>query len=666
MVNAKKAKRSSPTLSNGVRTLGRSSDTIATVGVGIDSMIARGDSRRDYSHMLDCHMKTKNALVSILILCAVLPVLLIPMSAKAGPIPDTGQTKCYNDSEEIKCPRPGEPFYGQDGNYTFNPPSYTKLDEARNDLADDATEWVMVRDNVTGLIWEVKTDDASIHDKYDAYTWCDNNPDTNGGNAGTCGDGTDTEDFINALNTANFGGFSDWHLPNVRDLISLANLNRYAPAIDTNYFPNRAWDMLTYGYWSSTTSAAHNHTAWHMDFEIGFAGDNVKSNSNYVRAVRGGQPARSHHFVDNGNGTVTDTDTGLMWQQETAPDGMNWQNALSYCEDLILGGYDDWRLPNVVELISLADPNGFYPAINTNYFPAPGIHYSNWSSTTWAYRIDEARDVGFNSGKAGSGGKSANMYVRAVRGRQSRSLEFGDLLVSGIPTTPTNQTGAFISVGGSNIVSYKYKLDEGSYGVETPVATVIVLSSLSHGSHTLDVIGKDADGIWQSEQDAPSIAWAVDTTPPNADAGSDSTMGENTTVTLSGLNSSDPDSGIAFYYWEQTAGTSISLSDTTVSQPTFVTPDVSSDGESLSFQLTVTNNAGSKSTATRIVNISWSNVAPVSNAGSDQAVEEGDTVTLNGLDSSDEDDGISTYQWAQTAGTAVTISDKAAAHLYSS
>ena len=59
----------------------------------------------------------------------------------------------------------------------------------------------MVRDNVTGLFWEVKTDDGSIHDKDNTYTWYDSNPATNGGNAGTAGEGTDTEDFIEALNS---------------------------------------------------------------------------------------------------------------------------------------------------------------------------------------------------------------------------------------------------------------------------------------------------------------------------------------------------------------------------------------------------------------------------------------------------------------------------------
>jgi hypothetical protein len=132
----------------------------------------------------------------------------------------------------ITCPSPGQPFYGQDGNYTINPPSYTKLDAQGNDLADDAPSWVMVRDNVTRLIWEMKTDDGSIHDKDNKYTWYDSNPTTNGDNAGTPGDGTDTEDFINALNAANFGGHSDWRMPTVNELRSIVDYGRSDPAIN--------------------------------------------------------------------------------------------------------------------------------------------------------------------------------------------------------------------------------------------------------------------------------------------------------------------------------------------------------------------------------------------------------------------------------------------------
>lgn len=99
---------------------------------------------------------SKTAIISVLVISMLSFVVL------AGPVPDTGQTKCYDNSGEITWPQLGESFYWQDVQYAINQPSYTKPDASRNDLSDDATSRVMVRDNVTGLIREAKTDDGSI------------------------------------------------------------------------------------------------------------------------------------------------------------------------------------------------------------------------------------------------------------------------------------------------------------------------------------------------------------------------------------------------------------------------------------------------------------------------------------------------------------------------
>ena len=56
------------------------------------------------------------------------------------PVPDTGQTLCYDDTEEITCADPGESFYGQDDQQTINPQSYTKMDEHGNDRREEETE----------------------------------------------------------------------------------------------------------------------------------------------------------------------------------------------------------------------------------------------------------------------------------------------------------------------------------------------------------------------------------------------------------------------------------------------------------------------------------------------------------------------------------------------
>jgi hypothetical protein len=136
---------------------------------------------------------------------------------------------------------------------------------------------------------------------------------------------------------------------------------------------------------------------------------------------------------------------------------------------------------------------------------------------------------------------------------------------------------------------------------------------------------------------------------------------EGETVTLDGSNSTDPDNDIQIYLWQQIGGTPVILSDSNVVQPTFVTPDVGPDGDSLEFELTVADQIDQQDVDTCIVNVTWHNEPPASHAGDDQTVGEGETVTLDGSASTDSDDGIQSYLWIQTDGIPVTLSDTAAA-----
>lgn len=138
--------------------------------------------------------------------------------------------------------------------------------------------------------------------------------------------------------------------------------------------------------------------------------------------------AGSAGFRDNGNGTVTDITTNLMWQQ--CSDGLSgtgcatgtlsivtWDNAISYCEGLSLGGFTDWRLPKIKELQSLVDmTRATAPTINITYFPNTQSIY--WSSTSYAPSTTNAWIVEFGYGYTiGSGYKTNLGYIRCVRGQ---------------------------------------------------------------------------------------------------------------------------------------------------------------------------------------------------------------------------------------------------------
>jgi hypothetical protein len=362
-------------------------------------------------------MRTKKRGIVLVTVLAVLFLSSIALAVDC-PIPDTGQTKCYDDEGEIPCPQPGEPFYGQDAHFGNNLHSYTKLDAYGNDLPDTAPSWVVVRDNATGLIWEVKTDDSSIHDKDTMYNW---------------------DDAVLYCEDLSLGGFADWRIPTVIELSCLIAREKYDPSINSTYFPN----TVSEDYWSSTASASVLGYVWHVDFYDGSTSLIGKSygGRSHVRAVRGGQCGLFNNFIDHGDGTVSNTDTGLMWQKNTAPGTFNWQQALSYCESLTLAEYDDWRLPNVNELQSLVDYSRYNPSINTGFFPdtvsstdIPSPNY--WSSTTNVYDNEYVWEVSFSTGGLdNSGYKSGHDYVRAVRGGVTESST--TTTISGSTTTTT-------------------------------------------------------------------------------------------------------------------------------------------------------------------------------------------------------------------------------------
>lgn len=324
-------------------------------------------------------------------------VLLLAASGFAAPVPDTGQTMCYDDAGNvITCPNPGQPFFGQDANYTINPQSYTKLDSDGISLPDSATSWAMVRDNVTGLIWEAKTDEVGIHNKDNSYLW------------------QGAQDiFIKALNHAAFGGYSDWRLPTLEEMATVVNQSCLLPTINTTYFPN----TVSSHYWSSNTLVFYTSSAWTVTFERGQASWDGKSSEHYVRAVRGGHSG-SFGLVINGDGTVTDTSSGLMWQQSPGSQ-KKWEEALSYCESLSLAGYTDWRLPTNKELRSIVDYSRNSPATNTIYFPNTRTS-AYWSSTSAEYDTRGSWGVSFSAGQDKWRDRLQSSFVRAVRGGQNQ------------------------------------------------------------------------------------------------------------------------------------------------------------------------------------------------------------------------------------------------------
>lgn len=120
-------------------------------------------------------------------------------------------------------------------------------------------------------------------------------------------------------------------------------------------------------------------------------------------------------LTKNGD-VVSDTSTGLEWQDDATPSRMTWQGSIDYCEALSLDG-GNWRLPNLNELTSLVDDTKSNPSIDTTVFENTISNYY-WSSTTNASLTSYAWVVYFNVGNQYNHYKTLSLYVRCVRGGQ--------------------------------------------------------------------------------------------------------------------------------------------------------------------------------------------------------------------------------------------------------
>ncbi len=272
------------------------------------------------------------------------------------PIVDSAQVLCYNNTSEIIAPASGEAFYGQDAQYFGYQPSYTIS-------ADGLT----VRDNITRLVW-VKDPDLNgdgvidVNDKLSA---------------------DDAELYPATLNAINYGGYNDWRLPSVKEQYSLMDFSGATgmdaasskPYLDTAYFDfafgdESAGERYIDSQWATTTRYVSTvFGGSEAMFGNNFADGRIKGYGLsdpgtggeklfYVRCVRGNPDYGINDFVDNGDDTVTDLATGLMWQQDDSGTGKNWEEALAYVEQMNAAnylGHSDWRLPNIKELQSLTD-----------------------------------------------------------------------------------------------------------------------------------------------------------------------------------------------------------------------------------------------------------------------------------------------------------------------
>jgi hypothetical protein len=133
----------------------------------------------------------------------------------------------------------------------------------------------------------------------------------------------------------------------------------------------------------------------------------------------------AQRFTDNGDGSIKDNATGLIWQKcskgQSGNDcsgysqNIHWDEALIHCEGLTLAGRDDWRLPSINELKSIINYKRSGPAINMEYFPNTPA-YSYWTSSTFLSSPYTAWSVNFGTGDTYYEPTSSYSHIRCVCG----------------------------------------------------------------------------------------------------------------------------------------------------------------------------------------------------------------------------------------------------------
>ena len=382
-------------------------------------------------------------------------------------IPETGQVSCYDeDGNTIDSPLPGDSLYGQDA-------QYTRFEISLTDNGDGT-----VTDHVTGLTWQQVPSSNT-------FTW---------------------QEAIDHCDDLVFAGYDDWRTPSAKELFSISNFNSGWPYLNTDFF-TLASGIITKDeqYWTSNhyvgvtveggSDAAFgvNHVTGHIKAYPANATGPI--GGKYVRAVRG-ETFGENDFVDNGDATITDNSTALMWMQNDSGEGINWKVALAYAETSEFAGYDDWRLPNVKELQSIVDysyspsatnPDEVGPAIDPIFNCTPIINEAGdddyayyWTSTSALFQANMPYyyawyvafgmavngegedfhgaggvrfDTKYEGGPLGEGGERYYNYVRLVRNTTETGVYESSLNNSSLNMYPNPATDQLTLSDEYNIVS---------------------------------------------------------------------------------------------------------------------------------------------------------------------------------------------------------------------
>lgn len=290
------------------------------------------------------------------------------------PIVDTMQDRSFDNHNQIPFPKSNSPFYKQDAQIIGYQMSYTRSQDR-----------LTVQDNVTGLTWQSSPDSNfdGLLTYEDKLTW------------------EEIQQQHVLLNSKEFGGYTDWRIPTIKELYSLIdfrgtdpsgpNSSHPTPFINTNYFSfiygdTAQGERIIDSQWATSNLYKGNvvNAEGGKLFGVNFADGRIKGyglkmpqdkpprgmeqskwlpseppdKTFFLLCVRGNPCYGMNQLTDNQDQTITDEATGLMWTQYDNGKGLNWEEALAWTQQKNKEkhlGYSDWRLPNAKELQSIVE-----------------------------------------------------------------------------------------------------------------------------------------------------------------------------------------------------------------------------------------------------------------------------------------------------------------------
>ena len=366
---------------------------------------------------------------------------------KSYAIVDTNQATCYDSSTGQTTTCSG---LGYDGDYAGNQPSYS--------VSGDG---LTVTDNVTGLIWQQSSDinnDGLLNHDDKLYQ----------------------SEAVNHCENLSLADRDDWRLPSIKEAYSLilfsgkdpsgyqgTDTSTLTPFLDSAFDwafgdLDSGYDRIIDGQYASST--LYVSTTMNNDptmFGVNYVDGRIKGYPSdtkvyYARCVAGNTDYGTNEFTDNNDQTISDSATGLMWQQDDT-ESTNWDDAVSQCEAATTASYDDWRLPNVKELQSIVDytisPDTHDQAAIDPIFNASSFQNENgetdwgyyWSSSTHVTNTDDGSNAAYVSfGRALGYMQSSILDVHGAGAQRSNDKE-----------SVSNEPGAQSATGANGTFYYK-------------------------------------------------------------------------------------------------------------------------------------------------------------------------------------------------------------------